>query len=819
MRRPQWKRQLNNRGSALIVVIAILSLLALMGATAASAALVNVQMRGMSRLSDQNFYELEGIWDEIYELMGQDVSGNLKTAYAETLSKLYQHGYETNAAANSYMCQRFSELMMTEIGLESSSFWEDGTSIQGNETEKSAVCEKVEAYLNQYTEQMDQAVKDGLTISVSNVSLNMEKNSVSEGETETSAVTGISLKGLTLTYVNARNITSSITMDLEISAPNIRFIDGTNALSDYILIANGDINVKANSLASPTKLGLAGSLRGSNINICDNSRVTVDGANIIAQKNLNIGTGGGGGLLKIGTDTTDNDTEDIDDSAGTSQVWAENLVINGNNSSLESWSADFHIKDDLTIVNNQNTVSLNGGSYYGYGNEGSGGHQNSSAIIINGKNNRLNINLDSMMLAGHAYLKFANIDAASYKLAESVAQKNTQTMYLVPASDLTITVDGAAVTAANPMLLSSDQEKLTIAVKIDNTTYTYNDIPVSSLIGGSADSAGSLDHITAYTVSGTDSSSNSRLLLGVYQSRMYLFYDFDASSAPEADRRSFFETYLSEHVSDFNALLQNSGWISSEADLSGEKKDTVPGIFISTSDDNILTAGSVYKAADGTDDALYELVGNENSTSTQKMIQRISNLSTAFSNLNQYLTETAGSASERNFLPVGYYIDPAQVMAIDGGTVNRFYDGKMIVAPGNYTLDVSQQSEGLIIAGGKVKVTGRGTFRGLIISLGLKRSGGGYDRDISDVGAAAGIDISGNDITLIADSAVVQECISGSTADGGNAYLYDYGDNTASVLNDYPSFLKETNWKRGRSNGSTGSDDDVSGGQGEELSE
>jgi hypothetical protein len=567
----------------------------------------------------------------------------------------------------------------------------------------------------------------------------------------------------------------------------------------------------------------------------------MDSGNVIAQSNVNLGTGGGNSVLKIGqdwyeddtdtTDTTDtgtavafedtgnSGTADASSSDGTSHVWAENIVVHGNNSRLESYSADFNIKDDLTITNNQNIVSLNNGNYYGYGNEGSGGHQNSSAIIINGKNNRLNINLDSMMLAGHAYLKFANIDAASYKLAESVAQKNTQTMYLVPASDLTITVDGATVTAANPMLLSSDQEKLTIAVKIDDTTYTYNDIPVSSLIGGSADSAGSLDHITAYTVSGTDSSSNSRLLLGVYQSRMYLFYDFDASSAPEADRRSFFETYLSEHVSDFNALLQNSGWISSGADLNGESKDTVPGIFISTSDDNILTAGSVYTAADGTDDALYKLVENGDSTSTQKMIQRISNLSTAFSNLNQYLTETAGSASGRSFLPAGYYIDPAQVMAIDGGTVNRFYDGKMIVAPGNYELNVDSQHEGLIIAGGKVKVTGRGTFRGLIISLGLKRSGGGYDRDISDVGAAAGIDISGNGITLIADSAVVQECISGSTADGGNAYLYDYGDNTASVLNDYPSFLKETNWKRGRSNGSTGSDDDVSGGQGEELSE
>jgi hypothetical protein len=572
-------------------------------------------------------------------------------------------------------------------------------------------------------------------------------------------------------------------MDLEISAPNIRFIDGTNLLSDYVMIANGDIVVDGVGPIDPNCVNIVGSLRGSNIQIQDGSRVAMDSDRIIAQNSLELGNSG---KLSIGKDWFDENEESNSLSAaqGRASVWATDLKLSGSSADLETKDTDLNIRDDLTIVRDQNIVRLSGGNYYGYGNEGSGGHQNSSAILVNGKNNRLELALDSLTLAGHSWLKFADSSESSYKMAESIAQKSTQTMYLVPADQMTVTVEDASRQATNPIILAEGQTSFSLEVKLDGNTYKYKNIPVNTLA-----SSGLADAGTWAAENSENTSASGKILLGLYNSRVYVFYNFSGTDA-DAQRKAFFKAFLENQEDSFNAMLQKSGWGESG---SGEVNDA-PGIYISTSENNIASAGSIYKMSTGSGTALYQLIEDPDATSTERTVSRINRLTGSFQNLSSYLTESGARGSSRSLLPAGQYIDPSVIRAQDQA-IQTMNDGKLVVAKGDYELKLSAAKpvEGLIIAGGKVTVSGNGIFRGLIISFGMNADG---------TQGTGGIELSGNNMTLIADSGVVQECITGAVAEEKSAYFYDYGENAPSVLNDYEYFILESNWTRGNSGAS-----------------
>jgi hypothetical protein len=703
------KRNLDNRGSALVVTLAILSLLAILGAIGISTAVVNIRMRSMNRMADRNFYQLEAIWDEIYEKLGCQVSEIIKQDYADVLAKLYQTEYETNEQANSKLRALFKQHI--------------GTLLESEETSANLL----DSYYGDEAENHLEVVV---------------------GTLDNSLVNGYCLRDLSLTYQDPQTGTSAlITMDLEISVPDLQFIDGTEAFSDYILITNGDINIKkpGNRNAGNLQSEIEGSVRADQINVKE-ADVTMSGSKLVAAKAIHIGADNTQSSLEIGSD---------------SSVWAKDIILSGNGSKLHTNGADLNIKDDLTIDHDNCKVELIGGNYYGYGNEGNpvygADHTASSAIIVKGKNNYLDIETDSLTLAGHSYLKFEGSSqkknqAASqtYPMAESIALKTTQPIYLIPEDQLQLVIEGVSQTTGNPILLPDGAFR--VAVSIGEQTKLYD---ISSKLS-------STEENDPEVIKEED------VIFVKQHQRLYVFYNFDNDSTGK-ERKEYFEEFLADkdHKDTFQALLQKTGW--------GRQESEEAGIYIKDST-NIVSAGSIYKVAED-EKSTYTVIPDTGTTSTMTLIRKIAALQSTFANLDRYLTETTPRAVRTNAnLPVGQYIKKSAL-------TDSVHDNLVYATPDSCTLNVNGEMEGLVISGGKVTITGSGTFRGLILSFGA----------VGTDGSLEGIDISG-DVTLIADPAVVQECI----GSGAGTYLYDYSENADTVLNDYRWFVKESNWVRGK---------------------
>ncbi|WP_147347993.1 hypothetical protein [Clostridium sp. AM58-1XD] len=82
MKKRLWTEngKLNNRGSAMLLVLTVISLIALLGFMSLSAAVTNWQIRMLGRKSERNFYFLETALDEIYSGLGEEAGECLKRA-------------------------------------------------------------------------------------------------------------------------------------------------------------------------------------------------------------------------------------------------------------------------------------------------------------------------------------------------------------------------------------------------------------------------------------------------------------------------------------------------------------------------------------------------------------------------------------------------------------------------------------------------------------------------------------------------------------------------------------------------------------------
>jgi hypothetical protein len=740
-----YRKKLNNRGSAFVMTLSILALIALLGTAAASAAVVNVQMRAMNRASDKNFYDLESIWDEIYVQMGESISEMLKTDYAQVLGNLYKTGYETNGEANARFAASFKTQLFASVGVTGDSFTQNGT-LKNDPAVKQAVCSAAADYIRHfYTAGTGQT----LNISVDNVTALLYEYTDS-GEEHRTAVSGLLLEGLCLELIDEKQVASTITMDLKLAAPEVRFLDSTKAFSDYILVANGAISVSEGK-----KPSIAGSVRGSEITVSGPDTGALMNGNQIIADNIRIQNSA---YLQIGTEETDGVYEN--------NIWTENLILSGGNTTLQASSANFYIKDDLTINGGSNQVSMNGGSYYGYGNEGTDSGSKtyqpavSSAILINGDHNTLTINPDTLLLAGRSYLQLTKDESGntttSYPMAESVAQKSTQSVYLMNPSE--IKVDDTVV-PSNPFPFPAEKNSITVTVA--GKTYLVNKTDGSGLLKWAETADVYADPAILYKDSG---------------SKIYVFYNVDAqqsSGTGTISRKQFFENLVqsADQAETFVKRLENSGNVIQV----GTREGTAS---------TVTSAGTIYTETVNNGSIGYQFVDSGTSSSIGT-VSTVNLLKGHYTNLKTYLTRNKPNGTGRGAKetwPAGYYVrrqlNESGLMELtpkDLSLKGTSIDGTRIVnGDCTITLNSGQTTRQLVLAGGNVTIQGSGTFEGLILSFG-------------------NITING-DVTLKADPEVVD---AGLTA-GAGSYFYDYSEAAAAALNDYSAFVEELNWKRGR---------------------
>ncbi len=339
------------------------------------------------------------------------------------------------------------------------------------------------------------------------------------------------LKNVTVTYTSDQDVTSRVSTDITVEVPivDINFsevttIDYTELLK-YSIVAEGDespakldvpvMSVKNNlevngsiyagAIESEKKVGIK--LDGS---IAGGVDLNVTGSNVVTSGDFNLYNG----RFTLNRGLTDS----------TLRFWAKNIITTGENDVVMLDNADCILKDDLQIDGNNSEVTISG-NYFGVGYRDSGTgseadseehdylyftedgssafdvngnivsntdgyeHEDSSAIIVNGKGASVNLTgLRNMVLAGRAYvdlLDLGNNDGRStYMTGESISIKGSQNAYLAELSTEYFNNDssGNPVVLTNPIAYSLFQGKVrdnniltnkTIAKKVGDSVYFY----------------------------------------------------------------------------------------------------------------------------------------------------------------------------------------------------------------------------------------------------------------------------------------------------------------------------------------------------------
>lgn len=187
----------NNRGSSMILVLAVVSMVMILSFGAMSASLAAMRMSRRSRESDENFYRLEMALDEIYAGLGRYSGGILKGHYVEVLEKLYRpDGYTDNRSANEAFCEAVTGELALDMG----------------------ECRKAEEFVRQFS------------VTLPDEKLGIRAGEIDAGEDEKRGV--FRIRDLCLTYRDSGNsVRSSLTVDIVIRVPYLHFLDGDDTPS------------------------------------------------------------------------------------------------------------------------------------------------------------------------------------------------------------------------------------------------------------------------------------------------------------------------------------------------------------------------------------------------------------------------------------------------------------------------------------------------------------------------------------------------------------------------------------------------------------
>ncbi|MEG1577079.1 MAG: hypothetical protein RR366_09860, partial [Clostridium sp.] len=292
MERHRSGRKMNNKGSAMIMVLTIISLIAILGAMSMSTALVNIKMRGVNRDSDKNFYYLETALDEIYAQTGRISSEILKAEYASVLGELYKIDSDTidveedaNEKANEKLKKQFMDALTTQLQIPLPG---------GGESDLT----EVSKILKDFSPTLTKEEAGGSNFSVTVGEVIFQKDQTKKWSI-TDIYSGLMLNDICLTYVDPKtNIESALTVDLKIDVPYVQFANGGEALQDYVMAANREISIHSEGELS-SSIRLNGNIYGGGVTI-DKAEVEANTSLLTAAGDISVKQKGGS--LTIGPD-------------------------------------------------------------------------------------------------------------------------------------------------------------------------------------------------------------------------------------------------------------------------------------------------------------------------------------------------------------------------------------------------------------------------------------------------------------------------------------------------------------------------------------
>lgn len=522
MQRKFWLRlqeqKKNNRGSSLVTVLGVMALVTILVIVLMSISMMNFQMKKTNLNSKKNFYTAESALDEIREGLVQQVSDASSEAYTVVMGQ-YDSLDETER--RELFEQEFTRCFAT-MSDEGSGFsnvnWYDNS-------DPSAPKYNPEALEGFLRETRDNAT---VTAPAGANAVNLDK-------------AGIILKNVTVTYTDIHDYETQIQTDIVLQYPNIDFTEmpAIPNLLNYALVANDTFAVSAITGNNEITGNVYWGQNGAEIN---NASVTLlcpeeetNGSMAVTNGALTVANGGSLTLNGV-------------------NLWARDLVADSarivTDDGASGAYSDLYLKNDVVLTNTSNTsteVAIKGG-LYAYGNINTAGTANSilenvverddvlqnpamysSSVIVNGTHSTLDMSgLTGLMIAGNAYVNGNNSDVL---MGESVALKADQLAYLIPPECVAPKLFNGG---SNPM--SSDRYEALMAEWMDNPDEKLIDYTMSSgrLSGMTLSELGVSDYqLQVFPVNDVS--------LG---SMVYLFMKFDTASAAN----NFFQKYYQNNA-------------------------------------------------------------------------------------------------------------------------------------------------------------------------------------------------------------------------------------------------------------------------------
>ena len=439
----RWSLREQNRGASLIAVLVAMIFVGILGMLIAQITITNIQLKEAERGSKSNFYSAETVMDDLTSGLNNKAAFALQEAYNVALAH-----YRNTLVQGVALQEEFTKVYLDSL---QDIFAADDDSpstkfVDGTTTPYYVVGRyNISVLENSFScYDADYATNTGLTVDEVNALkdrmksyLNVPANPAYHLDYGKGTFT---LKDVAVRYTDDFGYESHIKTDIVFHTPEINFT-GSNAIKDfmrYSLIADKKIQLEA-------------------------SNVTIDG-NVYAghegiEAGLNSSTTFKGNIVITRGDVVAKNGSKLIMGEGNTKLWAENVVTTGDGSASDvQMNGNFYISDDLTMegdtVDGQESILKLTGNYYGYNFQDKylDVHKNtdaqySSAIMINGKNSKLDLtNVNYLLLSGRTYISRGKTGSSNQDimLGESLSVRTNQLAYYVPKPYLLIPEGGTA---------------------------------------------------------------------------------------------------------------------------------------------------------------------------------------------------------------------------------------------------------------------------------------------------------------------------------------------------------------------------------------
>ncbi|MDE6663490.1 MAG: hypothetical protein K2K46_09120 [Lachnospiraceae bacterium] len=491
----------DNKGAAMVMVLVIIMFISILAAVLMFVSFLGYQMRLMDKRGKDTFYDAETVLDEINTGLQEEASEAMAEAYNKVM---------TNYAVYDSTVVRSSEFYRAYIN-------ELKKRLQGTEPDGRYDVKLLRSWLsdeivgNTTGTEVDgdraSRLKFGTYGAIVESNVTPEAYTLDYKESEY-----LKLKDLKVTYVDKSGYVSIISTDIKLVLPTVSFAQSSEIprLEKFSMIADetlamgntaagGLIDIKGNAYAGRMLIGRVDTAdEHQKQNQTDGKYPGIASTSFLPGTIVKFESALGAGVDNMSLVIS---RENVEVNSGT--IATDNVEFWGDNVHLLSAGMSFNgitnLKDDLILEGKNSEAKLNG-EYNGFsmitsdnsgtpgapgggagGAEGEGTEDDatnpslSSAIVINGQDSKLDLSgLENLTIAGRSYVQTktkaddttvpdAEKNKSNIMMAESVAVKSNQLIYLVPQEALGCVIEndgtiGDTAFGANPLTLEQYEQ-------------------------------------------------------------------------------------------------------------------------------------------------------------------------------------------------------------------------------------------------------------------------------------------------------------------------------------------------------------------------